>query len=425
MEIILSKSIISKNILAFFMKILIGSVAAIMLASGLFFAFHLPRTNNVQPMAAVNVSATVPEKGQAPRAEVLKTLQAPGDIEPQSQLGKIPDEVRGIYITGWVAGSPNLMVKVMAFIKREKINAVVLDIKDYSGYLSYRTTVAEAEKSGAHKELRYRYPNKLIKLFHDNGVYVIGRVTIFQDTILAKAHPEWAMKNKSNGALWKDRKGLSWMDPATKEVWDYNIAISNDAYARGFDEINFDYVRFASDGDVNGIAYPNWDGTTPKSEVIAKFFAYLRSHLPDRVISADLFGLASINDDDLGIGQVIEDAYKYFDYICPMIYPSHYASGFLGYKNPAAHPYEIIVYSMEKAVEKHRKLSLEMTGSTRKLGRLRPWLQVFDLGATYDTKRVNAQIKALKDVLGSPTSSSPYEGFLLWDPKVIYAAYKG
>ena len=366
------------------------------------------------------------------------------DIEKQSPLPNPPEIIKGIYITAWVAGSPSRMSRIVDLIKRTELNAVVIDIKDYSGHVSYRTGISEIAASGAEGELRILQPNVLIKRLHDAGIYVIARQTVFQDPILAASHPELALRNASTHSTssgqasetWTDNKGLAWMDPAAKPVWDYNIAIAKDAIARGFDEVNFDYIRFASDGDLSKIAYPFWDQKSPRTTVIKNFFRYLRENLSGAKISADLFGLTTIDTwDDLGIGQVIEAAYEYFDYVSPMVYPSHYAKGFIGYQNPADYPYEVVKYSMDKAlarvsVTKKIVMGTTVVGTTtveqtedvpKFTAKLRPWLQDFDLGATYDAAKVRAQIKAAEDVLADEnTGGIYYAGWLLWDPANTY-----
>jgi len=202
---------------------------------------------------------------------------------------------------------------------------------------------------------------------------------------LVKQKPEVAVKNKFTGGIWRDRKGISWVDPASKFVWDYNIEVSKEAIKLGVDEINFDYIRFPSDGDMKALAYPVFDeNQLSKSQQLEQFFKYLNENLkPTEVkLSVDLFGLSTVNNDDLGIGQKIEPAYLYFDYVCPMVYPSHYANGFIGYQNPAQYPYEVIDYSLEKALIKRENLIKEMASTTpdfasSSVGILRPWLQAF------------------------------------------------
>jgi hypothetical protein len=346
-----------------------------------------------------------------------------GDIEPAPRLSNPPDVVKGIYVTGWIAGLASRMDKLITLIDETELNAVVIDVKDFSGYVSYPTDVPEVKEAGADKEPRFVRPNALLKKLHDHGIYTIARVSVFEDSIFAKAHPEWALKT-ANGKLWGDQKGLFWMDPANKHVWDYEVAVAKDAFARGFDEVNFDYVRFPTDGATNAIVYPTWDGTTPKEVVIGEFWRYLREALPGEKISADLFGLTTVAEDDLGIGQRLSRAYGNFDAVAPMVYPSHYGTGFQGFKNPAQHPYEVIKYSMDGAALKFRAAASATSGPaypTKTL--LRPWLQAFDLGAVYSPDMIRQQIKAVDDALkvGAPEF---YGGWLLWDPNVRYLNYR-
>lgn len=379
--------------------------------------------------------------------EIIEAVDQDADIEPQKPLPNPPKEIKAIYSTSWSAGTPSKIDELIKLIKETELSAIVIDIKDFSGYIAYDINLLEAEKYKA-KEIKIKKINSLIKRLHDENIYVIARITVFQDPILAKARPDLAIHSKtqcqksdvncrlSSSTLWLDHKKLAWIDPAAKDAWDYNIAIAKDAASRGFDELNFDYIRFASDGNLNDIMFPFYDGKTPKNEVIKNFFNYLREKTKGAKISADLFGLSTINTNDLGIGQVIEDAYQYFDYVSPMIYPSHYAKNFLGYKNPANYPYEVVKYSMEKAIERFRIYDLRFTNSSSTFfstssgnkilkseflnlkSKLRPWLQDFDLGANYDAAKVKKQIQAVYDA----ASSTPelISGFMLWDPKNEY-----
>lgn len=324
--------------------------------------------------------------------------------------------IRALYFTSWSAGNYYRIEDLIRTAENTEINAVVIDIKDYSGKIGYRSSVAEAEKYGASTSKIYNIEALLRKL-HENNVYVIGRITVFQDPVLAEARPDLAVHSNSKkpsladlgiNSLWRDRSNLSWLDPSSKEVWDYNIAIAKEATDLGFDEINFDYIRFPSDGNLKDMSFPFWKGERSRREVLKEFFSYLRENLKDVKMSADLFGLASVNYDDLGIGQVIEDAFLYFDFICPMMYPSHYAPGFLGFKNPADHPYEVVNYSVKTALRR-----LESTEKAR--ASLRPWLQDFNMGAIYTSSEVRSQIKAVKDAL-----KEKYKGYMLWNPSNYY-----
>ncbi|GAH70970.1 unnamed protein product, partial [marine sediment metagenome] len=184
------------------------------------------------------------------------------------------------------------------------------------------------------------------------------------------------------------------------------------------------FYRFPSDGDLKDMSFSFWDEKTSKHLVIREFFKYLRKELPDVKLSIDFFGLTTVSSNDLGVGQVIEDAFEYFDYVCPMVYPSHYADGFLGYQNPADYPYEVIKYSMGSALRRLLIYSqLQRTPAStdeeiikqKRNVQLRPWLQDFDLGAIYDAKMVRSEIEAVYDATGDN-----FRGFMLWNSLNVY-----
>ena len=206
------------------------------------------------------------------------------------------------------------------------------------------------------------------------------------------------------------------MDPAASESWDYNIKIARDAWDHGFDEINFDYIRFPTDGDLNDRLFPVWDGRRLMSSGIKDFYKEIRRQMPDARLSIDLFGLAATSFYDFGVGQMIEDAFQYFDFVCPMLYPSHFPLSFLSgspdiEKKPAEYPYEIVRQSMDTAL-----IRLKSSGFS---SLLRPWLQDFDLGVDYDAGKVKAQIQAVIDSFGGEESDD-YRGFMLWNPANVY-----
>ncbi len=428
------------------MKLFLISLAVLVVLGGVFL-FERSSATPVLPLAVKYISDVL-APSSSPSATAVVGLPAAlqygvsCSVPPQPQLVNPPSVVKGIYLTGWSAGSASKMQSVIHLIKSTELNAVVIDIKDYSGYVSYAMDVPEVKASGAENNIEIPCVNGLIKTLHDNGIYVIGRITDFQDPVLAKAHPEWAMRNKTTGAVWTDKNGLAWMDPAERPVWDYLASIAGDAFGRGFDEVNFDYVRFASDGSIAAIDYPAWDGTTPMATVIADYFKFLRDTFPNEKLSADLFGLTTVSDDDMGIGQVIEAAYQYFDYVCPMVYSSHYASGFVGYKYPAAYPYQVIAYSLEHALAKlvamGRPVPASSASSTPSSTskpssaaafyfgavsetKLRPWLQDFSLGPTgapgtvYTAEMVRQEKQAVYDTLNTTTSNKYYDGWMLWN----------
>jgi hypothetical protein len=362
-------------------------------------------------------------------------FNSPSQIEvvqekkPQ-RLANPPEIIKGIYLTAYTAADPKRVDELIDLIKKTELNAVVIDIKDYSGYVLFDTRSDFIKRFGTEKVV-IKNLEDLIKKFHDNQIYTIARIAVFQDPALAKSRPDLAVKNKLNGDLWKDKKGLSWVDPAAPEVWNYIFVVAKSAMRLGFDELNFDYIRFPSDGSLENMSFPFYDGHTEKNKIIKSFFEYLSKNLrPWGIkISADMFGLVTVNQGDLGIGQILEDAILYFDYICPMVYPSHYANGFNGYQNPAAYPYEVIKYSLDTALKRivnfKNKTLQENATSTLKFAQLRPWLQSFDLGAIYDANMIKKEKKAVYDSLcpsedKNRNDCSFYNGWILWDPKNLY-----
>lgn len=324
-----------------------------------------------------------------------------------------PGEVKAIYMTSWVAGTSDFRNSLIKLVEDTELNSIVIDIKDYSGKLAFSIDDPVIKKYQA-EENRIPDIKEFIKLLHKKGIYVIGRVTVFQDPHLAHHNPELAVLKESDKTIWKDYKGLSFTDPGNIDVWDYHVAIARGSYDLGFDEINFDYIRFPSDGNMEDIYYPKSeeivlsDPNFGKAYVIESFFEYLSANLKKDeglIISADVFGMTTTNYDDLNIGQVLERALPYFDYIAPMVYPSHYPKTFIGLLNPAEHPYEVVKYSLDKAY--NRALAATTTPF-----KIRPWLQDFDLGAEYTAELVRAQINATHD--------AGLTSWMLWAPSNKY-----
>lgn len=323
---------------------------------------------------------------------------------------KTPEPLKAIYMTSWVAGTPNFRQRLIKLIEETEINAVVIDIKDYSGKISFLIDEEPFHSLGS-SENRIRDIRGLIEELHEKNIYVIGRVSVFQDQHLLEKWPEETVrKNSDRDEVWRDRKGLGWVDPGSERVWQYHLELAKIAHEAGFDEINFDYIRFPSDGNMRDIFYPYSEGRV-KREVIREFFEFLNENIRNSeddsrmIISADLFGMVTTNTDDLGIGQVLEDGLLNFDYVAPMVYPSHFPNNWAGIPKPAEAPYEVIYKSMKRAVERAENIDVDPL-------KLRPWLQDFNLGATYTKDLVKAQIQATYDV--------GITSWMLWDPKNIY-----
>ncbi|MBI5221513.1 MAG: putative glycoside hydrolase [Candidatus Magasanikbacteria bacterium] len=329
---------------------------------------------------------------------------------PTYQIYKHPAkiEVKGIYLTAYTAGNQQRRAELVDLVQNTELNALVIDLKDYSGRIFYDTKLSLAQKIGS-PEIRIPDLANWIKDLKKQGIYTIARIVVFQDPYLASKMSEIALKDKSGG-LWRDYKGLAWVDPTQKLVWDYNLDLAKEAVSLGFDEVNFDYIRFPSDGNIKTIVYANLDNATYEGKALAmqQFYEYLHDTLEFYPVftSADLFGMVLWRSDGLNIGQRFEDAAPNFDYICPMVYPSHYPTGFEGFANPAQHPYEIVYKSLIRAEE-----VLNSDGSRAKL---RPWLQDFDLGAVYTPEMIELQKQASYDASST--------GWLMWNASNRYTA---
>jgi hypothetical protein len=315
-----------------------------------------------------------------------------------------PSQVKAIYMSQCVVGTPSFREKLARLIDTTELNSVVIDIRDYTGKISF-TTENPMLKDMVSDACGATDIKKFISSLHEKNIYVIGRITTFQNPYYTKIHPELAVQKKGGG-VWKDFKGLAFIDVGAKPYWETVVELGKVAYEKGFDELNFDYIRFPSDGPMNEAVY-SWDEGKTKAESLKDFFKYIHDELKPTgvVLSADLFGMTTSNYDDLNIGQILEDTIPYFDFVCPMVYPSHYPPNWSGFKNPAANPYEVVKIAMAKGVERVKAMGEDPL-------KLRPWLQDFDLGATYDKEKILDQIRATYDV--------GLNSWTLWDPKNIY-----
>lgn len=341
-----------------------------------------------------------PRPAQVPPAKIAAPQPAPVTIpKPKAR-------VMGVYSTSWIAGS-SYMERIIQFVKETPVNALVIDIKDDTGMISFPSEVPLAKEIGA-GERRIGNLKELLARLKQAGIYTIARVVVFKDPLLAKKRPEIAVQDV-NGGLWRDRKGMTWVDPNNKKVWQYNLDIAKEAVALGFSEVQFDYVRFLSDGKISNCVYPFSNGA-PKEDVIRDFLATAKRELNALgvPVSADIFGLVLSVPDDLNIGQKLEKIAPAVDYISPMVYPSHYPKGTFGYSDPNAHPYEIVNHAIQDGMQRLKKINAEH--------KLRPWLQDFNLGQHYGREQLAAQIRALEE--------NGIHDWLFWNPANKYDAAK-
>ena len=344
-------------------------------------------------VAAMAIGATVihndssePSTKAAPKTEKKKAVQR----------RPLPQEIRGVHVTPALASDS---AKIDEYLAIPGLNTLQVDIKDENGevgFLMPNTTLAR--KVGATKG--YYKAGQLAGKTRAAGVYLIGRIVTFEDPILSQKRPDLAIR-RPDGSVWTNDVGLGWTNPYDKRVWDYNIEIAKVAAQRGFDEIQFDYVRFPSDGDVENAVYRG-KVNEGLGWTIARFVQYASKQLkPLGVrVSVDTFGLAATHD--LGIGQVPRRLARFVDAIYPMVYPSHYNSGEYNLPDPSGSPGATVAASL-------RDYRRQMRGTK---AQLIPWLEDFSLGRTRTADDVRAQIEAAR--------SYRSRGFLLWNPSGVY-----
>jgi hypothetical protein len=320
-------------------------------------------------------------------------ITRPGPVE------RTPFHARGLYATGWSAGSSAALARLVGIIDRTELNAIVIDIKD--GKVSYHVDVPLAYEAHAVPPMIADI-DEVMQLLREHDIYPIARIVVFRDSEVAKARPDLAVQNP-DGSVWVDRGGYAWLNPYNKRTWEYNVAIAKDAVKRGFKEIQFDYVRTPSEGRVSEIVFPGeeeYEGENP----ITDFVQYATAELKPlgAWVSVDIFGLTSSVNHDMGIRQILDAVAKHADLVCPMLYPSHYAKPELGLRDPELAPYEIVTKSLSAGLER-------LHGSDC---RIRPWLQDFSRHSTYGPEQVLSQIRAVKD-LG-------IDEYLIWNPRNRY-----
>lgn len=333
----------------------------------------------------------------------------PGMTHSQSLYAgdSISDQVRGLYISGWNVGNPNVLKHFIDLAQRTEINTYVIDVKEDDGYVSYPSYVAQVKKL---KNWVQKYdPVHTLTEFHKNNIRVIGRIVCFKDPVLPLKRPDLALKDK-NGKIWKDNDGMPWLDPYNKASWRYLVNIAKEAVNLGFDEIQFDYVRFTTSGDMSTVDYGNTK--LAKYEAIDGFLAFARQQMPHTIISANVFGIICESPEDMeGIGQYLELIGKNVDYISPMLYPSHYANGQIvndvEFAKPDFEPYGVVYNAIEKA-------KTRITEVKNYRAKFRPYLQGFTANylepgnfQPYGATQIRQQIKAVYD--------AGYHGWLFWN----------
>lgn len=317
--------------------------------------------------------------------------------------------VRGIYATGNSIGGSRFQ-RLIQLINQTELNAIVVDVKEDNGFMTYKSTAPKLQSMAT--MMNYiRDPQVAINTLRSNRIYPIARIVVFKDTSLSRKHPEWSFRNP-DGSIWRNGRGESFVNPYVKEVWDYNIEVAKEAAKLGFQEIQFDYVRFPEGFEKRADSLKYVSDNRTRTQAVTEFVKYAKEQLsPLGVeVSVDIFGYAAAVPAAEGIGQDFNLISSHVDVICPMVYPSHYSTGWYGSKVPDAAPYVTIDGAMKDTIEK-----LATLGEAKPT--IRPWIQDFTASwipghIQYGKREVEAQIKAMYD--------NGIEEFLLWNAGNTY-----
>jgi len=326
------------------------------------------------------------------------TTTAPETAAPAAERRDVPGEIRGVHVTMALMTLPGKLDEYLKLAK-DGATAIEIDVKDENGDVAFSSPYAPlATRIGTARD--YYRAKAVARKVHAAGLYLIGRVVVFEDPALTSRKPGFAIRHR-NGGIWTNSGGLGWSNQYDERVWDYNVDIAEAAARAGFDEIMFDYIRFPTDGPIEDAVWPG-KVNERKGETLARFLAYARQRLEPlgTRIGAAVFGLAATRD--LGIGQRPRMLAPYLDSIYPMVYPSHYTPGEYNIANPDASPGATVTMSLRYFRQALRGMPT----------RLVPWLQDFTLGHRYTLTDVQAQVAAARRLQSS--------GYLLWNAGGVY-----
>ena len=315
-----------------------------------------------------------------------------------------PIKVKALYLTFWGASNNSKTLKnILNIVDTTEVNAVVVDVKNAYGSTSFLTGYEKANSYGAQKHRTNRNIQKFIATMKAHHIYTIARIVTFKDEIQASHNPQYAIKKDANNTIWRNHDNMAWVDPFDKRARDYTISIAEEAAKVGYDEINFDYIRFPAK---EGLKYSQQCTQESRVKAIEKFLDEAQKRLSKYgvFVSVDTYGNICWSKDDNGIGQKVASLAKHADYVCPMLYPSGFSSGSFHFKHPAEHPYEVVYRSVKKIQDRVPS------------SRVRPWLQGFRdytlKRRRYEKEEIQAQIRATEDI-GT-------NGWMLWSPSSKY-----
>ncbi|MBI3789366.1 MAG: putative glycoside hydrolase [Gemmatimonadetes bacterium] len=366
----------------------------------------LPIVSRPFALALAAVALLVPPaRAQAPASSPAAAAAA---AAPRAAALDTPI-VRGLYVNRWASQSTKRMAQLVAMCDRTEANALVIDMKDEFG-LNYQSANPAIQRNAGNAGT-VRNLKALLDTLKAHKILAIARIVVFKDSVTARVNPQWTIR-KQDGSIWRDHKGLAWVNPNNHELWQYNLGVAEELVKLGFREIQFDYIRFPEPYKSLPVqVFPGADNT-PKPQVIANFLKEARARInPLGVrVTADIFGLVTTIPGALEVAQQWETLAPVTDVLLPMVYPSHYPRGAFGAARPNAEPYLVVHSAIKRARE--RNLKLGITGRTA----VRPWIQAFTLGKPeYTANEVKEQLRAVYD--------AGYEGWVLWSPGSKYEPF--
>jgi hypothetical protein len=326
--------------------------------------------------------------------------------EMTKDLAMEPFEARALYAPSAIFEAPGRLDAMLDLIERTEANAMVIDVKETDGRLYYATDLESAADVGAIRETPVFDLAELLPMLKERGIYTIARMVVMKDNTSAVARPELAVRNSATGEPWRDNIGGAWLDPSAPGVAEYIASIAGDLAAKGFDEVQMDYIRFFSDGpyDVADTNLPNTQSF--RLPAIQRVLRVVSQELDATrtFLGADVFPISFIVPDDQGIGQRPEVIMPYVDYFCPMVYPSHYGPGVFGFPVPNDHPYEVIDETLQIMNEQTEGLPVV----------IRPWIQDFGYGPfpPYSAEQVLSEFQAAAD--------NGAEGWMIWNARARF-----
>jgi hypothetical protein len=314
-----------------------------------------------------------------------------------------PFAARALYAPAAVFEAPGRLDAMLDLIERTEVNAMVIDVKETDGQLYYATDLPSAVEVGAVREQPIFDLDELLPMLHERGIYAIARMVVAKDNTVGAARPELAVENVVTGGPWTDNLDGIWLDPFKPGVWEYVLSIATDLADKGFDEVQLDYVRFLSDGPFEQASLTLPDVQSNRLPAMRRLFRMASEAFDHRraFLAADIFPISLLLADDQGIGQREDVVMPYLDYVCPMLYPSHFGPGLFGYDIPNDAPYEVLDGSLEIITAAAEGLPV----------RIRPWIQDFGYGPfrAYTADDVRAEMQALYD--------NGVEGWMIWNPQ--------